>query len=57
MTWKAESEMSIEHHIHRAVTSAWGLQAAGEKGCVNRLQREAMSVGQEISTEIGTYLF
>lgn len=30
--WEAGSEMSIEHHILRAVTSAWGLPAAGEKG-------------------------
>lgn len=49
--------MSSERHIHGAVTSARGLQAAGEKGCVNRLQREAVSVGQDISTEIGSYLF
>lgn len=52
--WKAGSEMGLEHCT---VTSAWGLQAAGDKGCVNRLQREAVSVGQDISTEIGSYLF
>lgn len=52
--WKAGSEMGLEHCT---VPSAWGLQAAGDKGCVNRLQREAVSVGQDISTEIGSYLF